>query len=230
MEPNSESKAKLRFFNTLSREVEDFVPINEDEVGIYTCGPTVYSRAHIGNLKAYTFADVLRRTLEYAGYNVKHVMNITDVGHLTSDADEGEDKIQKGARLENLTAWDVAKKYTGIFLQDTKDLNMLPVHVLCRATDHIEQQINLVKRLEENGFTYIISDGVYFDTSKFLDYSKFARLNIDGLDAGKRIDMGEKKNKTDFALWKFSPANEKRDMEWDSPWGKGFPGWHIECS
>lgn len=223
-------KEKVTFLNTLGRKKEDFTPIDETEVKMYTCGPTVYGRAHIGNLRAYIFADITRRVLEYAGYNVKQVMNITDVGHLTSDADEGEDKLQRAAKEDKVTAWEISKRFTEKFLEDTSELNIQPVQVLCRATDHIADQITLVKKIEERGNAYITSDGVYFDTSKFSRYADFANLNIEGLSAGKRINMGEKRNKTDFALWKFSKPNENRDMEWDSPWGTGFPGWHIECS
>lgn len=223
-------KEKMKFLNTLGREVQEFKPISEKEVTMYTCGPTVYSRAHIGNLRTYIFADILRRSLEYAGYKVKQAMNITDVGHLTSDADSGEDKLQKAANETHQTAWDVSKKWTKQFLEDTKELNIEPVEVLCKATDHIKEQIALVKKLEDKGYTYRTSDGIYYNTSKFPHYGDLAKLNIEGLQAGKRIDLGEKRNKTDFALWKFSKEGEKRDMEWDSPWGKGFPGWHIECS
>ena len=227
---NMEEKSKIRFMNTLGRKVETFVPINKKEVKMYTCGPTVYSRAHIGNMRAYIFADIVRRVLEYGGYKVKQVMNITDVGHLTSDADEGEDKLQKSAREQKTTAWEISRKYTSQFLEDASKLNIQPVHVLCKATDHIQEQIKLIKRLEQKSFTYITSDGVYYDTSKFPRYEDLAKLNIRGLQAGKRIKVGEKRNKTDFALWKFSRSEEKRDMEWNSPWGVGFPGWHLECS
>ena len=227
---NMEEKAKIRFMNTLGRKVETFVPINKKEVKMYTCGPTVYKRAHIGNMRAYIFADIVRRVLEYGGYKVKQVMNITDVGHLTSDADEGEDKLQKSAREQKTTSWEISRMYTTQFLDDASKLNIQPVHVLCKATDHIPEQIKLIKRLEQKGFTYITSDGVYYDTSKFPRYGDLAKLDIRGLQAGKRIKVGEKRNKTDFALWKFSRPEEKRDMEWDSPWGEGFPGWHLECS
>ncbi len=225
-----ENKPEMKIFNTLSRKVEEIKPIKKGEIGMYSCGPTVYGRAHIGNMRAYLFADTLRRVLEYYGYKVTHVMNITDVGHLTSDADEGEDKMQKSARQEKLSAWDISKKYTDLFFQDEKELNILKPHIICKATDHIKQQIELVKSLEKKGYTYKTSDGIYFDTSKFKNYKDLGKLNIEGLQAGKRIDLGDKKNKTDFALWKFSKEDEKRDMEWESPWGKGFPGWHIECS
>jgi len=226
----SNSKMKMSIFNTLTRKVEEIKPIKKGEIGMYSCGPTVYGRAHVGNMRAYIFADTLRRVLEYYGYKVKHVMNITDVGHLTSDADSGEDKMQKSAREERLSAWDISKKYTELFFEDEKELNIIRPSVVCNATDHIKEQIELIKSLEKKGYTYKTSDGIYFDTAKFKKYGDLAKLNIEGLQAGKRIDVGEKKNKTDFALWKFSGEDEKRDMEWESPWGKGFPGWHIECS
>lgn len=226
----SNSKMKMSIFNTLTRKVEEIKPIKKGEIGMYSCGPTVYGRAHVGNMRAYIFADTLRRVLEYYGYKVKHVMNITDVGHLTSDADSGEDKMQKSAREERLSAWDISKKYTELFFEDEKELNIIMPSVVCNATDHIKEQIELIKSLEKKGYTYKTSDGIYFDTAKFKKYRDLAKLNIEGLQAGKRIDVGEKKNKTDFALWKFSGEDEKRDMEWESPWGKGFPGWHIECS
>lgn len=221
---------KIKFMNTLGRKLEVFKPLNPPQVKLYTCGPTVYARAHIGNLRAYVFADILRKTLEYSGYNVKHVMNITDVGHLTSDADSGEDKMQKAARETGNRSLDIAEKWTKIFFQDINRLNIKRAGILCKATDHIKEQIDLVKRLEEKGYTYKTSDGVYFDTSKFPKYSELGRLDIEGLSAGKRISIGEKRNKTDFALWKFSKEGEQRDLEWNSPWGTGFPGWHIECS
>ncbi|MEM3405771.1 MAG: cysteine--tRNA ligase [Candidatus Pacearchaeota archaeon] len=224
------TREKIKFYNTLSRKKEIFKPINEKEVTMYNCGPTVYSYQHIGNLKAYIFADILRRTLEYNGYNVKQVINVTDVGHLTSDADEGEDKIEKAAEKEKKTAKEIAEYYFSIFKEDLKKLNIKEPKVWCKATEHISDMIELIKKLEERGYTYKTSDGIYFDTSKFKDYEKLARLKIKGLQAGKRINMGEKRNKTDFALWKFSPKDKKRQQEWESPFGKGFPGWHIECS
>lgn len=225
-----DNSKKIRVFNTLGRTLQVFQPIHEDHVGMYTCGPTVYGRAHIGNMRAYVFADVVKRILQYYGYNVTHVMNITDVGHLTSDADDGEDKMVKAARENHMTAWEISRKWTEQFFKDTAALNIIPVNIPCRATEHIKEQISLIKVLEEKGYTYLTSDGVYYDTSKFPRYADLAKLDIEGLQAGIRIDMAEKRNKTDFALWKFSKPNEKRDMEWDSPWGKGFPGWHVECS
>lgn len=197
---------------------------------MYICGPTVYDYAHIGNFRSYVFADTLKRVLVYNRYQVRQVINITDVGHLTGDADFGEDKIAKKAAAERKTAWQVAEFYTEAFKSDFIKLNCTEPMVWAKATDHIKAMIDLVKKLEAKSFTYQTSDGVYFDTSKLKDYGKLARLDIAGLEAGKRIDLGEKKNPTDFALWKFSPKDKKRDMEWNSPWGVGFPGWHIECS
>ena len=221
---------KLRLYDTYSRSVRDFEPLQPQEVGLYTCGLTVYDYAHVGNLRTYIFEDILRRVLELNGYSVKHVMNITDVGHLTSDADEGEDRMEKGSRRTGMTAWEIAELYTQEFQKDFERLNILEPVVLCRATDHIAEQIEMIRCIEEKGYTYRTSDGIYFDTSKLTDYGYLGRLDIEGLQAGARIEMGEKRHLTDFALWKFSPAGQKRQMEWDSPWGTGFPGWHIECS
>lgn len=221
----------LRLYNTASRSVETFtIPAGQDAVRIYCCGPTVYHFAHIGNLRTYIFEDVLKRTLQYFGFPVKHVVNITDVGHLTSDEDSGEDKMEKGAARTGKTVWEVADFYTQAFMKDIERLNILQPSVWCKATDHIQEQIALVQTLEAKGFTYRTSDGIYFDSSKFKRYADFAHLDIESLQEGSRIDMGEKKNATDFALWKFSPTDTKRAMEWPSPWGVGFPGWHIECS
>jgi cysteinyl-tRNA synthetase len=221
---------ELHLYDTYTRSLRVFDPLNPPEVGLYTCGPTVYDYAHIGNLRTYIFEDILRRVLEFNGYRVKHVMNITDVGHLVSDADTGEDKMEKGSRRTGKSAWDIARLYTDAFRSDMVSLNILEPTIWCRATDHIQEQIDLVRCIEENGYTYRTSDGIYFDTSKQPDYGYMARLDIEGLQAGARIDMGEKRNSTDFAIWKFSPPGQKRQMEWDSPWGVGFPGWHIECS
>ncbi|HLD10613.1 MAG TPA: cysteine--tRNA ligase [Candidatus Nanoarchaeia archaeon] len=193
-------------------------------------GHTVYNFAHIGNLRTYIFEDILRRTLEFNGYNVKHVMNITDVGHLTSDADEGEDKMELSIKKEKKSAYEIAEKYSKAFFNDLKDLNIQSPTTICKATDHIKEMIDLVKALEKKGFTYQTSDGIYFDTSNLKDYGKLARLQIDQLKEGFRIEKKEKRNKSDFALWKFSPKDKKREMEWPSPWKVGFPGWHIECS
>jgi cysteinyl-tRNA synthetase len=221
---------ELKLFDTYTRELRAFTPLKPPEVGMYTCGPTVYDYAHIGNLRTYIFEDVLRRVLEYNGYRVRHVMNITDVGHLTSDADTGEDRMEKGSRRTGKTAWEIAQIYTEEFQKDLQRLNIQPPHVWSKATDHIAEQIDFIRCIEAGGYTYRTSDGIYFDTSKLSDYGHMARLDTAGLQAGVRVEVGEKRNPTDFALWKFSPEGQKRQMEWDSPWGIGFPGWHIECS
>ena len=220
----------LALYDTWSRTVRPFTPLQPDHVGLYCCGPTVYDHAHIGNLRTYVFEDLLRRALTLNDYNVRHVVNITDVGHLTSDADEGEDKMEKGSRRTGQSAWDIAERYTAAFRADWQALNLLEPTLWCRATDHIAEQIAFIATLEASGYTYRTTDGVYFDTSKQDDYGFLARLDRDGLQAGKRVALGEKRSITDFALWKFSPADSTRQMEWDSPWGRGFPGWHIECS
>jgi cysteinyl-tRNA synthetase len=230
---NADTETKtLTLYNTLTRSKDEFVPIEPDVVRLYTCGPTVYNYAHIGNLRTYVFEDVLRRTLEECGYQVRHVMNVTDVGHLTDDADAGEDKMEKGAQREGKSVWDIAQEYWDAFRWDLERLNVKEPTTWCRATEHIQEQIDQVRALEEKGYTYVIpGDGVYFDTGRLEDYGKLARLDVEGLQAGARIEMSQhKKNPTDFALWKFSPADKQRAMEWDSPWGVGFPGWHIECS
>ena len=278
----------MKIYNTLTRQKEEFKPISENEVGIYSCGPTVYSSPHIGNMYAYVCWDVLVRTFKYLGYKVNNVINITDVGHLTSDADNGEDKMERQSAnmlyincskcnkiiptffaatkqafdtgsfsnnsvncgfcgavnvfdkkdmfFENnysnrISVWEIAKKYENEFLENLKELNIEEPWKMPRATDHVQEQIDLIKKIENNGFTYKTSDGIYFDTSKFADYGKFANLNLEKLKEGARVEINEeKKNPTDFALWKFSPTDEKRQMEWESPWGVGFPGWHIECT
>lgn len=223
----------LMLYNTLGRQKMEFVPLDQHGkyVGMYTCGPTVYSYAHIGNLRSYIFEDILKRTLRYNGFEVKHIMNITDVGHLTDDADLGEDKMEKSAAREGKTAWEIAEKYTQVFKIDLRNLNIIDPDVWCKATDHIEHQIALVQKLEQNGFAYRIEDGIYYDTAKFPRYGELALLKIENLDPGKRVKLASgKRNPTDFALWKFSPTDKKRQMEWNSPWGLGFPGWHIECS
>lgn len=221
----------MKLFNTLSRQIEDFIPQKKEQVSLYTCGLTVYSQPHIGNWVSYIYWDVLVRTLTASGYHVNRVQNITDVGHLTSDEDAGEDKMLVGALREGKTAWEVAEKYSLIAEDEAyKQLNLLRPDHLPRATEYIPQQIAFVQGLEAKGFTYTIADGVYFDTSKLSDYGKLARLDIEGLRFGVRVADTGKRNPTDFAVWKLSDPNEKRDMEWDSPWGKGFPGWHLECS
>ena len=223
----------ITLFNTLGREKQVFEPIVPGKAGLYTCGPTVYDYQHIGNFRTFMFEDLLKRVLIYNGYDVTHIMNITDVGHLVSDGDEGEDKMEKGSARTGKTVWEIAEYYTQFFLDDAKALNLLPPTKYTKATDYIQEQIDMVKCLDDKGYTYITRDGVYFDTSKLKDYGKLANLDIEGLEEGSRIQFStEKKNKTDFALWKFSPkeTDSKRQMEWESPWGKGFPGWHIECS
>ena len=221
----------MKLYNTLTRSVEELAPLNAPEVTVYTCGPTVYDYAHIGHWFTYIRWDLLIRTLQASGMQPKWVMNITDVGHLVSDADEGEDKLEKGARREGKTAWEVAEFYTKDFLDEMRSLNIQEPTHLTKATDHIAEQIELIQKLEAKGFTYVIDDGVYYDTSKFPKYGDFARLDIEEQQAGARVEYNrQKRNPTDFALWKFSPKDQQRDMEWDSPWGKGFPGWHIECS
>lgn len=217
-------------FNTLSRTKEKIRPISPGEVKLYTCGPTVYHFAHIGNLRTYVFEDILVRALRRAGYKVTHVMNITDVGHLVGDGDGGEDKMEEGARRTGKSIWEIAGYYTQVFFSDLNKLNVVSPQIIPKATEHVPEMIELVQRLEEKGFVYRTDDGLYFDTQKFPTYGDFAKLDVENLEAGKRVAVGEKKSPTDFALWKFSPAGEKRQMEWDSPWGKGFPGWHIECS
>jgi cysteinyl-tRNA synthetase len=222
-------RKNLYLYNTAAAKKELFVPGN-DPVALYCCGPTVYNYAHIGNLRTYIFEDVLKRALIWCGYEVRHVVNITDVGHLVSDADTGEDKMESGAAREGKSVWDIAAYYTERFMADIASLNILPPDLWPKATEHIPQMIALVKALEARGFTYRTGDGIYFDTAKFPAYCAFARIDPSALRAGERVDMGEKRSVTDFALWKFSPADSKRQMEWESPWGVGFPGWHIECS
>ncbi len=233
MNNNQDSSAHLQLFDTYRRGLFPFAALLEDVVSLYVCGPTVYDYAHIGNLRNYVFVDILRRVLEANGYRVKHVMNITDVGHLTSDADSGEDKMLKGARMRQRSAWDIAKYFEAAFLKNMQQLQILSPTVLCRATEHIDEQIEYIQALEIKGFTYQTADGIYFDTRKLHSYGYLARLDIEGLQAGKRVDLGGKRHLTDFALWKFSPDNStevERQMQWSSPWGVGFPGWHIECS
>lgn len=229
----------MRLHNTLTREVEDFSPQNPQDIKLYTCGPTVYDALHIGNWTAYIYWDILVRVLLFNGYSVDRVMNITDVGHLVSDEDEGEDKLQKGARRENKTAWEIAEFYTQDCLNDMSKLALITPNHIAKATDFIPQQLVLVRELKAKGYTYQIDDGIYFDTSKFKSYAAFAHLNLDSLRAGARVQNNpQKRNGSDFALWKFTPIGTKRDMEWDTPKDllennegkKGFPGWHLECS
>ena len=221
----------MKLHNTLTRTIEEIQPLKDNQISLYTCGLTVYSQPHIGNWVAYVYWDILVRTLKDAGYDVTRVQNITDVGHLTSDEDAGEDKMLKGALKEGLTAWQVAEKYMAVADDEAYNkLGLLRPDHMPRATEYIPQQIAFVEELEKKGYTYTIADGVYFDTSKLTNYGELARLDIDGLQFGARVEDTGKKNPTDFAVWKFSNPNEKRDMEWESPWGIGFPGWHLECS
>jgi len=222
---------QIRLYNTMTRKVEDFVPIKPNYVGIYNCGPTVYWDQHLGNMRTFFNSDMMKRMFLANGYTVNHVMNFTDVGHLTSDEDTGDDKMERGAARENISVWDVANKYIASCLADMDLLNIMrPTHTP-RATDHIAEQIELIKKLEKLGFTYEIpGDGIYYDTSKLPDYGKLGGQNLAELRGGARIENNNKRNITDFALWKFSPTDVKRQMEWPSPWGVGFPGWHLECS
>ena len=221
----------IRLYNTASHKKEDFIPLQPSCVTMYCCGPTVYNFAHIGNLRTYIFEDLLSRTLRLH-YPLKHVMNVTDVGHLVSDADDGEDKMEVGAAREGKSAWDIAKFYEEKFWQDYDALHCTRPTIISRATAHIPEMISLVKTLEEKGYTYRTSDGIYYDTSKFGRYDALVgHAHITGLQGGARVEMSDEKHApTDFALWKFSPKDKKRQMEWDSPWGVGFPGWHVECS
>ena len=222
----------IQIFNTKSKSKEIFTPLKKGEVTIYHCGPTVYHYQHIGNMRRFIFADLVHRLFIKNNYQIKQIINITDVGHLVSDADEGEDKMEKGAKREGKSAKEIADFYTADFMEDIALLNISTTDTIFpKATDNIPEQITLIKTLEEKGFTYLTSDGVYFDTSKDTHYGDFARLDIEGLKEGARVEANkEKKNLSDFALWKFSPKGEKRQQEWESPWGIGFPGWHIECS
>lgn len=221
----------LYLYNTMGRTLEEFVPREPGSVGMYACGPTVYNYAHIGNLRTYVTEDVLRRTLEFLGYRVTHVMNITDVGHLSDDADSGEDKMERRSRETGMSVWEIAELYTKTFFEDTGRLGILRPTVVCRATDHIQDMIALIERIERNGFTYRAGGNVYFDIGKLEDYGKLALLDRQELQAGARIEVDEnKKNPHDFVLWFTKSKFENQAMLWDSPWGRGYPGWHIECS
>lgn len=224
----------LRLYNTQSRLVEDFTPLSSEVVTMYNCGPTVYNYQHIGNMRSYVFADVLRRTIEAGGMKVRQIINITDVGHLVSDGDDGEDKMVVGAAREGKSVEEVIALYSSAFYKDLDALHVKKAEKYPRATAYIAEQKEFIEGLSEQGYTYVTSDGIYFDTSKFPRYAEFAKLDTSGIQAGLRVDMGEKKLATDFALWKFSPQDAaQREQEWDSPLGvprKGFPGWHIECS
>ena len=221
----------MKLYNTLTRSVDQLNFLNDASATLYTCGPTVYDYPHIGNWFTFIRYDLLVRTLTHFGHNPQWVMNITDVGHLVSDGDEGEDKLEKGAKREGKTAWDVAAFYGEYFVRGLERLAITKPSYLPKATEHIAEQIALVQTLEAKGYTYVIDDGVYYDTSKFEGYAAFARLDLDDQQAGARVEFNpQKRNSSDFALWKFTPKNQTRDMEWDSPWGLGFPGWHLECS
>lgn len=222
---------KFSVYNTMARKKEDIVPLKEGEIKLYTCGLTVYNYAHIGNLRTYIFEDALKKSMEYVGYKVKHVMNITDVGHLESDSDTGEDKMSKGAMREKKTVWEIARFYEEAFLRDFQLLNIVRPTVVCRATEHIQDMIKFIQILEEKGYTYIANGNVYFSIEKYPDYTKLANLSIDELEAGSRIEVDPfKKNPLDFVLWFTNSKFANQIMQWESPWGKGFPGWHIECS
>ncbi|MDR0591526.1 MAG: cysteine--tRNA ligase [Candidatus Nomurabacteria bacterium] len=229
----------MKLYNTPKRAVEEFKPITPDEVLVYTCGPTVYSKQHIGNYTSFVYWDTLLRALKADGYGVKRVLNITNVGHLTSDADTGEDKMEKGARLEGKTAWQVAEEWTADFVQNFQKLNLLEPFKTAKATDYIEDDLELIRTLKNKGYTYQIDDGIYYDTAKFPRYADFAHLDVEALKAGARVELNpQKRGITDFALWKFSIESSKRDMEWETPADlldgdgphMGFPGWHLECS
>lgn len=232
----------MKLYNSLTRKIEEFKPLRQAQgklnmVGMYTCGPTVYDFPTIGNYRTYTTADFLLRALKYFGYEVNYVMNLTDVGHLTGDnlgdADIGEDRLEKAAKREGKTAWDIAKFYSEDFLMSFEKLNLVKPNVVAKATEHIAEQIELVRRLETNGFAYKIQDGIYFDVKKFEESGhKYGELStLDKIKEGARVEPNpQKQDARDFALWKFSPKDVKRDMEWESPWGVGFPGWHLECS
>ena len=221
----------LKLYNTLSRKKEVFRPLKNKKVGFYICGPTVYDYDHLGHAWNYTQADFLRRILEYNGYKVKHAMNITDVGHLTSDSDTGEDKMEKSAKEKKKTVWEIAEFFTKIYFKNRKKLNLLKPHIVCKATDHIKEMTELIKILEQKGYAYKIDDGIYFEVQKFPRYGRLSGNTLKKLKAGARIEINpQKRHPADFALWKFTPKGVKRQMEWDSLWGRGFPGWHIECS
>lgn len=217
----------LKLYNSLSKKLEVFKPIKKTQVSLYACGPTVYQTAHIGNLRTYLFEDILKRVLEFNGYKVKHVMNVTDVGHLTSDADTGLDKVEEAARKQEKTAKEITKYYADLFKKDLKTLNIKFPDKFAWATKYIKQQIKLIQQLEKKGYTYATADGIYFDTAKFKDYGKLGKVST---GKSRIVHCVEKHRESDFALWKFSIPDEKRQQEWKSPWGVGYPGWHLECS
>lgn len=222
----------LKLFNTMGKSLQEFKPIKEGFVGFYGCGPTVYNYAHIGNLRAYVFLDILDRTLTFLGYKIKHVMNITDIGHLTGDADDGEDKMLKTAQERHQSVMEIAQFYTDAFIKDIDRLNIRHPDVICRATEHVQEMIELIKKIEANGHTYMAGGNLYYDTTTFADYGKLANLNLEELKAGagnRGLDEN-KRNPTDFVLWFTKSKFENQALTWDSPWGRGYPGWHIECS
>jgi cysteinyl-tRNA synthetase len=220
---------EIQIYNTLTRRKETFQPVEPGKVRMYHCGPTVYDQAHIGNMRTYIMADLIRRAFEYLGYQVRQVMNITDVGHLTSDADEGQDRMMVGAQRRGRSPWDIADHFTQLFFEDAAALNILRPHVVAKATEHIPHMIALVRRLESLGYTYEISDGVYFDVSRCPDYGRLSGQTLDEMLAGARVAVNpDKRHPADFALWR--KATPEHIMQWDSPWGRGYPGWHIECS
>lgn len=222
---------EMRIYNTMGRAVEPLVPVVPGKVGFYGCGPTVYNYAHIGNLRTYVFEDILARTLRRFGYRVTHVMNVTDVGHLTGDDDSGEDKMVKSARERNQSVLDIARFYTDAFFRDTGLLGIARPDVVCKATEHVGDMIDLIKRIEANGYTYMSGGNLYFDVAKFASYGALASLKMDELKAGARIEVDEnKRNPFDFVLWFTKSKFENQALLWDSPWGRGYPGWHIECS
>lgn len=231
MRSADENETPVRMFNSLHRRTETVVPLRGDAVRMYTCGPTVYNYAHIGNLRAYLFADTLRRTLQWKGFDVTHIVNITDVGHLTSDADAGDDKVELAARSANRSAFEITEKYTSAFHADLRLLNIRPAAMFPHATRHIQEMISFIALLERRGFTYPLKDGLYFDTSRVSDYGRLGALDLEAQLAGARVAADpDKRQPWDFSLWRRSPTGSGRLMEWDSPWGRGFPGWHIECS
>ncbi len=224
----------MKIYNTLSRAIEEFKPLDDKNVTLYTCGPTVYDYTHIGHIRTYVGVDVLKRTLSFLNYKVNHVMNITDVGHLSGDNDEGEDKLEKGAKKQGKTVWEVAEFYTNYFIETIRQINVIYADITCKATDHVDDMIQLIKKLEEKGFTYATDEAVYFDVMKFNNYGNLSRQKLDEKLQGVREEVHvdpQKKHPADFALW-FKRVGRFKDhtMRWNSPWGDGFPGWHIECS
>ena len=228
---SSSAPLPVRLFNTLTRSVEALKPLSPPEVRVYCCGPTVYGFQHIGNFRTFLFEDLLVRTLRFAGYNVRHVMNITDVGHLVSDQDEGEDKMLLAARREKKKSEEIAEFYTSKFFEDWDRLHLLRPDIVCKATEHIPEMIDLIKRIESNGKTYVNGGNVYFDVEKCADYGKLAKLDLSAQKAGARVDVDANKHSPfDFVLWFTKSKFENQELQWDSPWGRGYPGWHIECS